>query len=523
MKKLSFFLLLCLFLFVLIMFFLLNYDHLRNNQLIYIRREDCASLDPARAQDYLSAEVILNIYEGLVKFKPGTIEIEPSLANSWEVSEDGLMWTFKLRPGVFFQDGTVCNAGAVKFSFDRQLKEDANNTISYASVIFGMVSSVEAIDDLTVRFILKYPYAPFLNNLALPFSAPIVSPSAVKEYGNDFWQHPVGTGPFKVRQWKHGSEVVLNANEGYWGKKPMISEIIFRKEDNPDRRLKMLQAGKADIVEGLPSADFSALAEKGIKIQSAGGMDISYLGFYTNKKPFNTLQARKAVCQSINLEELTKTLYGSNIVPANGPLPPGVLAFQKNLKQYPYDPEQARLQLKAAGYPDGLKITLISYADSRPYNPAGGAKLASAVAEQLKKAGIQTQVITYPWEEFKQALSRQEGDAFIYGWTSDNGDPDNFLYTLFCWAQYNRSQNSTRYENQKVDTLLITAQRTSDPALRAMLYHDVQEQLLSDAPALFINHSLNIAFTRPEIENFTLQPWGISYLSSVKKQLKNRI
>jgi peptide/nickel transport system substrate-binding protein len=525
MKRFLLFLILCLLLYVLHdqdFYSLLSLQKGRTNQLIYLRQGDCRTLDPARAQDSLSAGIILNIYEGLVKFKPGTTVVEPSLAGDWEVSKDGLKWTFKIRPGVAFHDGTSCNAAAVKFSVDRQLKENTNNTVTYAYLTYGMVKSVEIIDDLTVRFNLKFPYAPFLNNLAMPFSAPVVSPSAVKKYGAGFWRHPVGTGPFILKRWDQGREVVLKANTSYWGKNPAITKIIFRVENEPGRRVRMLLTGKADVVEGASTVDFSELTGKGMQVHRATGMDISYLGFYTDKRPFNDPEVRIAACRSIDREELIKTLFANCATPASGPLPPEIMAFRDGLKQYPYDSKQARRQLAAAGYPDGLKITLLSYTNSRPYNPAGGEKLALALAAQLKKAGFQTQVITYPWEEFKQALSRQEGDAFLYGWTSENCDPDNILYTLFSSAQIAGSLNSTRYHNQKVDTLLITAQRTLDPVLRTRFYHDAQEQLLRDVPAVFINHSLSIIITRPEVRDFVLQPGGLSYLWTVRKtRLRN--
>lgn len=484
------------------------FESRKNNQLIYLCQNAIQTLDPAEEQAYASAGVLANIYEGLVKFKPGTFVVEPCLATGWEISQDGRYWTFKLRPGVFFHDGTPFNAWSVKFSVDRLLKQ--KNPL--ASLVYGMVTSVQAIDNLTVRFQLKFPYAPFLNNLALPFIAPIVSPAAVKKYGADFARHPVGTGPFQFEKWD--GEVILRANSNYWGKKPAIAKIVFRTERDPAQRIRLILSGKADLADITP-ADIPALTRKGIKVWSAPGADISYLGFYTNKKPFQNPAVRQAACRAIDQEQLLKELFAEKVTLASGPLPPTVLGYDPELRQLAYDPQQARRLLTAAGYPEGLAITLITYAGTRPYNPAGGEKLARALAKQLAGAGFQTRIVAYSWEEYKKALLNQEGDAFLYGWTGDNGDPDNFLYTLFSSAHIATGLNTTRYRHERVDTLLITAQRTRDPALRARLYRDVQKQLLEDVPGFFLNHSLTLVAASPAIENVPLQPGGYLYLPAL--------
>jgi len=494
----------------------------KSSQLVYLRQENCLTLDPAKAEDQASAGVILNIFEGLVRFAPGSAKIQPCLAESWEVSGDGMSWTFKLRPGVSFQDGKPFNAQAVKFSIDRQLKKNADSSITEASLIYGMVRSVNVVGNLTVRFDLEFPYAPFLNNLAVPFAAPVVSPAAVEKYGQEFWLYPSGTGPYILKRWNRGREVVLRANQGYWGKKPSINEIIFRSEPSSAKRLKLLSDGKADVIEGSPDLNLSGLAVKGISINRVTGMDISYLGFYTNKSPFNNPKVRRAACLSIDRQELIKAIFKNSALLAGGPLPPGILAYGEDNEQYTYDLKQAGELLKEAGYPEGLKITLLCYSNPRPYNSAGGRELARYLSGQLNRAGFQAGIVSYPWDQFKEALSRQEGDAFIYGWTSENCDPDNFLYTLFSSEQIANYLNSTRYSNQKVDTLLVTAQRIEDPDLRTRLYHDAQQQLFMDAPALFLNHSLNVLLSSQEIHDLAPQPGGLVYLNSVNKTKTTR-
>ncbi len=489
----------------------------QKEQLIYLSAQEAQTLDPARAQDYFSARIIAHIYEGLVRFKPDTWEVEPCLATGWEVSKDGLSWTFKLRPGVTFHDGTPFDASAVKFNVDRQ--KNKGGALTYADLVYGMVESVEVVDDLTVRFRLKFPYAPFLNNLALPFVAPVVSPAAIKKYGDGVAGHPSGTGPFRFEKWKRNTEIRLKANPDYWGKKPAVQKVVWRTEKSASRRINLMANERADLVD-VSAEDAAVLTQKqkGTAVWRAPGVDISYLGFYTNKKPFANPQVRRAACLAVNQSKIIAELFRQNGVPASAPLPPGILGYSPDLRQPLHNPQQARRLLAAAGYPDGLSIKLITYAQARPYNPAGGEKLARELADHLAAAGFRVEIAVYPWEEFKKALLRQEGDAFLYGWTADNGDPDNFLYTLFSSSKITAGLNASRYRNQRVDTLLATAQRITDQAVRARLYQDVQKQLLQDMPVYYINHSLFLIAASRHIQDFKIRPGGYFYLQDVQKR-----
>ncbi|OAT82934.1 hypothetical protein A6M21_08555 [Desulfotomaculum copahuensis] len=486
--------------------------------MVYLRTADAVTLDPARAADHASAQVLANIFEGLVRFKPGTTEIEPCLAKSWDISPDGLQWTFHLRPGVTFQDGTPCNAGAVKYSVERLLSEQVPAPSPYATFVFGPVKSVDAPDNLTVRFTLRYPYAPFLHNLAMPLAAPVVSPAAVKKYGPAFAVHPVGTGPLMFQSWQPGGEIILTANPSYWGPKPSLPGVIFRVVADRAERLKELQNGRADVAEDVSPADLPALTGRGFQILRTTGLDISYLGFFTNKAPFSDPRLREAACRAIDAAAITAALFPGQAVTATGPLPPGVLGQANSPAQYSFDLAKARQDLAGAGYPDGINITMITYSGSRLYNPAGGEKLAGALAGQLERAGFHCRIKAYPWEEYKKALYREEGDAFVYGWTGDNGDPDNFLYALLASPQISCGLNASHYRNREVDTLLLTAQRTADPVLRAKIYHDALQQIVRDAPLYFLNHSLLLTAAGRHIQGLVIQPGDIPVLSAVHRK-----
>ncbi|TEB06483.1 Periplasmic dipeptide transport protein precursor [Pelotomaculum schinkii] len=485
--------------------------------IVYAREQDSTTLDPALAQEEESYKVISNIFEGLVRFKPGTNEIEPCLAETWRVSSDGLVWTFYLRRNVKFHDDTPFNSEAVRFSIERQLSPQSPERATYASFIFGMVDKVQCPDPYTVKFLLKYPYAPFLNNLAMPNAAPIVSPSAASTLGEKFGEYPVGTGPFCFHSWQKNKNIVLRANKDYWGNPPEYGSLVFKVINNSRLRALALKVALVDIIDGITPADARFLQEKNCPVYQTPGLDLGYLGFFTHKKPFDNLAVRRAFSMAIDRSHINSVIFKGACVEANGPLPPGVLGYDPGTRAIPYDPSGAKELLAQSGYSSGMKFTLITYTNTRPYNPAGGEKLAAAIKADLATIGIETEIKAYPWQQYKEALLKSEGDAYLYGWISDNGDPDNFLYTLLSSSQIESGLNTSRYKNSEADQLFIRAQQEPDPGLREQLYKKAEKIIVEEAPWFFLNHSLKFAATSPGLEGFTLNSNGTTQLSRLKK------
>ncbi|OQA10234.1 MAG: Periplasmic dipeptide transport protein precursor [Firmicutes bacterium ADurb.Bin373] len=486
-----------------------------SGQLIYGRGQDAVTLDPAFSQDDESNKVIANIFEGLVRFKPGEGTIEPCLAESWRVSPNGREWTFFLRKGVKFHDGTPFNSDAVRFSIERQLPPQRDESAGYASFTFGMLESIKTPDLYTVQFILKYPYAPFLNNLAMPAAAPIVSPAAATALGGEFGDKPVGTGPYRFSSWQKGKKIILKENRDYWSKLPECPTLVFSVIKNNRLRALALKLGFVDIVDGLTPADARYLEQKGFPVMRTPGLDLNYLGFFTDKDPFDDPAVRRAVSMLIDRKHITE-LYKGAAIEANGPLPPGVLGYDAGLNPIPYDPQGAKELLAGAGYAEGLQFEMITYANPRPYNPAGGDTLAAAIQKELADAGVETVIKSYTWDQYKEALLNKEGNAFLYGWISDNGDPDNFLYTLFSTSQIENGLNTARYRNNEVDRLLVKAQLETEPALREQIYRDAVEIITQDAPWVFLNHSLGIYATSTKTTGFTPHFAGFAPLHTIK-------
>lgn len=487
--------------------------------LVFAQGADPRGLDPALVDDGESAKVIANIYETLVKYKEDSTEVEPCLATSWEMSPDGLSWTFHLRKGVKFHDGTDFDANAVKFSVDRQLPPKMTADMPYASFTFGPVKEVQVVDKYTVKFILKQPYAPFLANLAMALAAPIVSPAAVKKYGDDFTNNPVGTGPYKFVKWVKGQEVDLAANENYWGDKPKIKNVVFKIVKENSVRASDLMTGEVDIIDGVDPNDVAKLEKSGMKVAKDAGMNINYLGFMCDVKPFDNPKVRQAFSYAINTENLCKYLYKGLAKRATSMLPDFIPGYDPTLTGYDYNPEKAKQLLKEAGFPNGMKVKMITYSNPRPYNPVGGEKLAAAVQADLAKIGVTATIQSYPWKEYKDALFNADKEGyqiFFYGWTGDNGDPDNFL-NLLSSDQIEQSLNSAKYSNPQVDELIKQGATCMDKEKRIQIYKELQKIVQEEAPWVFISHGDTLAAYNPKVKNFRYHPTGVVHLWYVEK------
>lgn len=248
-------------------------------------------------------------------------------------------------------------------------------------------------------------------------------------------------------------------------------------------------------------------------------MNINYMGLRTDRKPFNDPRVREAVSRAINREELVKSLYKDQALVANGPLPPNLLGYDKDLKPYPYDVEKAKQLLKDAGYADGLSIEMLSYPNPRPYNSVGGDTLATAIQGYLQKVGITVKITSAAWKEHKDNVKNGKAEAYLFGWVGDNGDPDNFLYSLLHSSQIGKGRlNDAKYTNTQFDDLLLKAQQVSTMDDRVKLYKQAQEILVADAPWVFISHGKDMAAMGAGVSGYKLHPTALVRLKDVVKQ-----
>lgn len=486
--------------------------------LIYARGADSRGLDPAYVDDGESAKVMSNIFDGLVKYKADSTEIEPALATSWTISPDGKEYTFELRKNVKFHDGTPFNADAVKFSIERQLPPNVKEDMPYASFTFDpeVVDKVDKVDDYKIKIILKKPYTPFLANLAMSLAAPIVSPEAVKKYGDKFTENPVGTGPFKFVSWQKEQSITLEKNNDYWGDKAKVDKVVFKVTKENSVRASELMTGSVDIIDGVDPNDVKKLEESKMSLFKSDGMNINYMAFNCSRAPFNDVKLRQAISYAVNREELVKYLYQGYAQLANSTLPSFIPGYSSKVKPYGYDPEKAKQLLKEAGK-ENLNVKIITYSNARPYNTVNGQKLAEAVQNYLTKVGINASIQAYPWKEYKEKVKQGEGDILFYGWIGDNGDADNFL-SLFDTKEIKSSLNAAMYSNKKVDELLAKGKQLQNGSERNAVYEQVQETVLSDAAWLPISHAVDMAAYTPKVKNFRLHPTGTAFLKDVDKE-----
>lgn len=484
--------------------------------LIFAQGADPRSLDPAYLDDAESSKITYQIYEGLVRYKGGSTEVEPSLATEWSVSPDGKEWTFKLRKGVKFHDGTPFNAEAAKFSIERQLEPNRKNDMPYAKFVYEGVKSVQVVDEFTIKIILEKPQAAFIYNMAMAQGAPIVSPAAVKKYNGILSENPVGTGPYKFVKWEKGQFVELVAYDEYWGNKPKVAKAIYKFTKENSVRASDLITGAIDIMDGVDTNDVKKLESQGVVVIKQPGMNINYMGFYTDKGPFKNAEVRKALSMAINRQNLVDYLYLGLAKLPNTMLPDFIPGYSKTAKPYDYNPEEAKKILAKEGVAN-LEFTAITYSNPRPYNPVNGEKLAAAIQAELAKIGVKMNIKSYNWTEYKQVLKQSEGDAFFYGWTGDNGDADNFLMLLDS-NQMNGSLNVARYSNPEYDKLLEEARTTMDPAKRAAIYAKAQDIIMADAPWVYISHGVVLAAHRSNVKGFAVHPTAKHTLSIVSKE-----
>ncbi len=479
------------------------------------------SLDPHAVTAVNDFRILMNIYDGLVRYKDGTLEVEPALAKSWTISDDGTVYTFKLREGVTFHDGSPFNAEAVKFNFDRMLDENHpyHDTGPFPlSFFFSSVDTVTAVDDLTVEFKLKEPYAPFLSNLAYPTGL-IVSPEAVKQYGSEFGRHPSGTGAYKFAEWEANSKVVVTRNDDYWDGAPSLEAVIYRPITDANTRIAEMLSGGLDIMVEVPPDSLQQFrTDANFTVHEQAGPHVWFLILNAKEGPFAKKEIRQAANYAINKKALVDNILQGTAEVAAGPTPPAFAwAYDDKLQPYPYDPEKAKAMLKEAGY-NGEPVTFyVTEGGSGMLDPIA---MGTAIQADLQAVGMKVNIETYEWNTFLGKVNPGlEGKADMAEMAWMTNDPDTLPFLALrtgAWPDKG-GFNSGYYSNPKVDKLLEEARRSTDQAERAKLYKQMQEIVHDDAPWVFVANWKQNAVTRASVENFKLQPSFFLMLQKVAK------
>lgn len=437
------------------------------------------TLDPYDANDTLSQAVAKSFYQGLFGLDKD-MKLTHVLAESYTVSDDGLVWTINLRKGVKFQDGTDFNADAVKVNFDRA--SNPENSLKRYN-LYKNISKTEVVDDHKVSITLKQPFSAFINILAHPASA-IISPAALEKYGKEIGFHPVGTGPYQLVTWNQTDFVKVKKNPEYWQQGlPKLDSITWRPVVDNNTRAAMLQTGEANFAYPIPYEQ-AALLEKNSKLELVASPSIMqrYISMNVTQKPFDNPKVREAINYAINRDALVKVAFGGYATPATGILPP-VIEYSQAFKPWPYDPAKARELLKEAGYPNGFSTTLWS-----SHNHSTARKVLQFTQQQLGQVGIKVQVTAM---DAGQRAAEVEGKGqkesgvrmFYTGWTASTGEADWALSPLFATQNWPPALfNTAFYSNSQVDNDLVGALKTTSSEEKARLYKAVQETIWGEAP-----------------------------------------
>ncbi|MCC7321094.1 MAG: ABC transporter substrate-binding protein [Rubellimicrobium sp.] len=467
------------------------------------------------------------IYNRLIDFAPGSTDTVASLAESWEVAEDGLSITFHLRPGVKFQTTSYftptrdLNADDVIFSFERQL-DQSSPWYAYAPGIAweyfdstGMASgiaSIERVDDLTVRFNLTRPDVTLLSTFPMDFAS-IMS----KEYADQLEAagtmeqlntHPVGTGPFTFLDYQQDAVIRYESFDDYWGGDQPIDNLVMAITVDPGVRQQKLLAGECDIIPYPNPSDIASLqANPDLNVMQQEGFNVGYLAYNTQMPPFDNPEVRRALNMAINQDAIIEAVFQGTGRAANAPLPPTSWAYNADLPAHVYDPEAARAALAAAGVSD-LHMNIWAMPVQRPYNP-NARRMAEMIQADFAAVGVTADIVSMEWGEYlAQSKAIDRDGAVLLGWTGDNADPDNFLGVLLSCDGV-ESNNRAQWCYEPFDTLIQQARVTADPAQRLELYRQAQEIFADQAPWFTVANSIVSLPMRNTVTGYIQDPLGM--------------
>ena len=466
------------------------------------------------------------LYNKLVEFERGTTNVGPGLAQSWVVSEDAKTYVFKLRPRVRFHSNKnfspsrSFNADDVVFTFERQGVEShpffkvSGGTYEYFNGMGmdSLIESVEKVDDLTVRFNLTRPEAPFIANLAMDFASILSA-----QYGAKMLEattpeqvdiNPVGTGPFQLVAFQPDATIRYKANDDYYLGRSPLDNLVFSITPDASVRFAKLQAGECHVMPFPAPADLAAMeADPNINLMQREGLNVGYLAYNTRKPPFDKAAVRKALNMAINKAAIIEAVFQGAGVAAKNPIPPTIWSYNDAIVDDPFDPAAAKRALAAAGFPNGFETDIWAMPVQRPYNP-NAKRMAEMIQADWAAIGVRAKFVTYDWPEYLNRSKEGEHETVLLGWTGDNGDPDNFLAVLLGCDAAAGGSNRAFWCHQPFEDLILQAKLTSDIGERTSLYEQAQVIFKDQAPWATIAHSVVSEPIRKEVLNYKIDPFG---------------
>ena len=470
---------------------------------------DPIELDPALAYDTDSNRVIMNVFDRLVRYTQGTTEVEPALAESWEII-DPRTYVFNLRSDISFHDGSRFDASSVKYTFDRVVELEGPT-----SYLFMVINRTEVVDEYTVKITLNYDFSPFLSVMAHP-AASIVSEAAVEAKGEAFSESPVGTGAFKFESWSLGNELVLVSNEDYYRGPPRLERIVFKSILEASARKAALEKGEIDVVVGggVLAVDLPELEDNpDLRVFESESTAVEYLGFNTFKPPLNDSRVREAIALAIDYDKIVDEALGGRAERIGGPIPPSILGY-KEFTLTQRDTARAAQLLTEAGYPQGFEVSLTYNIESLERR-----KIAEAIRNSLAEIGITVRIVGLDWESAINSYLSMEHELMLNGWEPDYFDPDSYISPQFhTYSAAPYGANIFGFSNPEADRLIEEGLNTTSTEQRAEIYRAVQDIIVGERPCLFLVVPSEYDVIRYNVKNWVHMPPNLIEFYELYKQ-----
>lgn len=486
-----------------------------NKDLVLAVHSDASTLDPAGSDDIPSHNMQQGIYEGLVK-RDKDNQLIPGLAKEWHAIDE-LTYEFILQEDVKFHDGEAFNAEAVKTNIERLLDPEVASS-KYNK--FEMITEVEAVDEYTVRIKTAYPFAPLIANFS-HMGGSMISPKAIEaDYaaiengqrpGTAISENPIGTGHFKFESRIPGEELKLVRNDEYWGDKALVEAITFKVIPESGTRNADLERGFVHIVDPVLPSEVSGLKDSDFAtILQVPSTTLSFIGFNLSKAPFDDINVRKAISMMIDKQEIIDGVHEGFGIVADGPIAPKVFGYSEDIKGIDQDVEEAKRLMKEAGYEDGFKATI--------WTNDGQQRVDTAILLQnvLKEINIDLSIEQMEFGTYIERLKAGEHDLYVLGWTNPLAEPDLALYSLFHSSSEGIPPNAMWYKSDIVDDLLDRGRQATDEEERLAIYKQAQEQIIDDAPMIFLDYKEYLMGVSDKITGFSIDSSGIYQLDKVE-------
>jgi peptide/nickel transport system substrate-binding protein len=470
------------------------------DELTVVQGTEVTTLDPQQVQGIDGIAIVRHLFNSLV-FLDARGEIVPDLAERWDVAADGATWTFHLRKGVKFHDGSPFNAEAVRFTIERAI--GPGSPASLAKRYLSIIDRVEVVNDATVRIVTRGPSGPFLYHMAHISGAAMMSPSATQKAGTNIGRQPVGTGPFRLVEWRRGDEVVIERNDAYFGERARVRRIVYKIVPEVATRVLQLETGEADVALRLPPFEVKRLSANP-SLDVVKTVSIRPMMFYLNtrKKPFDDLRVRRAVNLAIDRKELIQSVLSGEATPLDSPLAspmPGHIHVQ-NLE---YDPARARALLREAGVPDGFTLTM----DCTLGRFVLDREVCTAVAGQLAKVGLKTQTRMFgDYPQYIASRAKRDYDLTQFGFAAGSMDPDAAFQSTVHSSNVGKNFNWSDVSNAKIDTLIDAGRTTVDEKKRRAIYAELQKLVMQEYPMLFLYTEHEFTGVRKGVTGVVMRP-----------------